>query len=263
MSLSGLTLPEDEVHLWVTFPKEIQQPDLLRQYHAMMNPDETAKQKRFHFEKHRHQYLLTRAVIRSLLSRYLSRPPAEWAFETNRYGRPHLLPALNETALRFNLSHSEGIIVCGLVRNREIGVDVEYVQRGGDLVNVADRFFSPQEVQDLHKLPEAQHIDRFFDYWTLKESYIKARGMGLSIPLDQFSFHLDDGPGIRISIDARQNDPPERWQFRQWRLDDRYKIALALERDPGRAFRVVLHRWVPLLSEEPLDCQALRNGFDR
>ncbi len=262
MALDRLTLPEDEVHLWLACPEEIQDPDLLARYHAIMSPEEAVKQKRFHFERHRHQYLITRAIIRTQLSRYAPVAPADWVFETNEYGRPHIAPVHDVPPLHFNLSHTDGLIACAIVLGREVGVDVEDVARGGDLVSVADRFFSPSEVRDLHQLPESRHMDRFFDYWTLKESYIKARGMGLSIPLEQFSFHLGDGPDIRITIDPRQNDPPERWQFRQWRLGERHKIALTLEREPGVSFRVVVRNLVPLARETSSECEDLRNGFD-
>ena len=262
MVLTPLQRPENEVHLWLAFPDEIRDPGLLTRYHAMLNPEEAAKQKRYHFEKHRHQYLVTRAVIRTQLSRYANVAPEDWVFEANEYGRPHLAPIHPGPHPRFNLSHTDGLIVCAVVFGRELGVDVENVQRGGDLINVADRFFSPTEVEDLHKLPESQHIDRFFDYWTLKESYIKARGMGLSIPLEQFSFHLDQTPAIKITIDPRQNDRNERWQFRQWRIGENYKIALALEREPGRAFKVRMRKLTPLVSETPFSCEEIRNGFD-
>ncbi len=261
MNLPALALPNDEVHLWLVFPKEIRDPSLLAAYHRLMSPEETVKQKRFHFEKHRHQCLVTRATVRTVLSRYEDVAPADWVFEKNKYGRPHIAP-FHRVSLKFNLSHTDGLIVCAVVRDREMGVDVEDIKRGGDLIDVADRFFSPGEVHDLHQLPVSRHMDRFFDYWTLKESYIKARGMGLSIPLEQFSFHIGDGPEIRISIDPGQNDPPARWQFRQWSIGEQYKIALALERVTGTSFRVKLRKLTPMVLDAPFSCKELRNGFD-
>lgn len=264
MNPSPLNLSPNQVDLWLVYPEEIKDPFLLERYHALMNPTEKEKQARFHFERHRHQYLLTRATIRSLLSRYMPEvSPAGWAFEENKYGRPHIAPQLNSKNIHFNLSHTESLIVCGVVRELEIGVDVENIERGGDLINIADRFFSPSEVQDLHQLSSNLHTDRFFDYWTLKESYIKARGMGLSIPLEQFSFHIGEGHKIDISIDAKQNDPPERWQFRQWRAGSEYKIAMTLERRPGVHFDVNLRKLVPFTSQTGTICTDLRNGFDR
>ncbi len=258
-----LELPPNEVHLWFAFPDEIQDRVLLQRYHELLTPEEAKQQQRFHFEKHRHQYLVTRAVIRSLLSRYESLPPADWRFEKNKYGRPHLSAIHRVKPLRFNLSHTEGLIACAVVLGREVGVDVEDIQRGGDLIQIADRFFSPTEVADLMALPEKYQESRFFDYWTLKESYIKARGMGLSIPLDQFSFHLrQEEPNLAISIDERQNDPPARWQFKQWELAPSFKAALALEREAGAHFEVIIRKTVPLREDADVELHELRGNFD-
>ncbi len=260
-----LELADDEVHVWLTFPEEIRAPSLLARYHALLNPEEAAQQKRYHFERHRHQYLLTRALCRTLLSRYdPSHGPAEWRFEKNEYGRPHIAPEQNSANLRFNLSHTDGLIACAVVRGREVGVDCEDIKRGGDLISIADRYFSPSEVADLHTVPPARQEFRFFDYWTLKESYIKARGMGLSIPLDQFSFHIDeDAKDIGLTVDPRQNDPAERWQFRQWHFGDRFKVSLCLERRPGVSFKTALRQCAPFAVDEPFPCDDLRNGFDK
>jgi 4'-phosphopantetheinyl transferase len=263
MHLPKIDLPGNQVHLWAAHPEQITDPHLIHHYHRLLEPGEQTKQRRFHFEKHRHAYLITRAAVRTLLSRYTGLPATDLRFEENEYGRPHLRPDCNPENLHFNISHTDGLIVVAVVRNREIGVDVEYIQRGGDLINIADRYFSEQEVKDLHKLPDREHIDRFFDYWTLKESYIKARGMGLSIPLGQFTFHLDGNPPIHISVDPAQNDPPGKWQFRQWRVDERFKIALALEREPGKVFDAVLRETVPLSADRPYQPQPLRDGFDK
>lgn len=263
MSSAKLSLPDHEVHLWAAHPPKITDPSLLARYHQWLNPREQEKQRRFHFEKHRHAYLITRAVIRDLLARYTGTQPSTLAFGENEYGRPYLVPDQNNLGLHFNISHTDGLIVVGVVKGREIGVDVEFIQRGGDLVNIADRYFSEQEVSDLHALPEREHTDRFFDYWTLKESYIKARGMGLSIPLGEFTFHLDGDIPIRISVDPRQKDPPNRWQFKQWRIGDRFKIALAVERQTGHTFETVFREIVPLSREAPYRPEPLRDGFDK
>lgn len=262
-ALDRLELSENEVHLWFAFPNEIRDEALLQRYHGFLTPEEAHQRQRFHFEKHRHQYLITRALIRTLLSRYEHLAPADWRFEKNQYGRPHISPTHTVKPLHFNLSHTEGLIACAVVLNREVGVDVEDIRRGGDLIQIADRFFSPREVEDLMALPAEHQESRFFDYWTLKESYIKARGMGLSIPLDQFSFHLErNQPRMAISIDERQNDPPERWQFKQWELAPGYRAALALERKPGLHFPIIIRKTVPLQGDAPIELRETRGNFD-
>ncbi|MGH9333944.1 MAG: 4'-phosphopantetheinyl transferase family protein, partial [Vicinamibacteria bacterium] len=154
----------------------------------------------------------------------------------------------DERPLRFNLSHTSGLIVCLVARGRQVGVDVEDRSRGGELLDVADRFFSPFEVQALRALPEEDQIDRFFFYWTLKESYIKARGLGLAIPLSQFSFDLDaeNYKGIRVLFDSELDDEPERWRFSALSYGRRHAIASTLELEDERDFTLKLRETTPL-----------------
>ena len=258
--MPNMTLAPDQVHLWFAIPETITDPHLIKAYHRFMNEKEVVKQARFHFERHRHQYLVTRALIRTTLSQYAAVRPEDWCFVENKYGRPALDPKHGQD-LHFNLSHTDGLIACAVVRGREIGVDVENISRGGDLVGIADRFFSKQEVDDLHQVPTTRQEDRFFDYWTLKESYIKARGMGLSIPLGEFSFHISDvHQDIAISIDPKQQDLPERWQFHQWRYQENHKIALCVENAPSPQMEIVLRSIVPLMATKPFSGEKFRSS---
>ena len=211
--LPTLELNPNEIHLWFAFPDEIQATDLLFAYEKLMTEDEHTKQRRFYFARHRHQYLIARALVRSTLSRYTGIEPCCWRFSKNKYGRPEILSPKGLRPLRFNLSHTDGLIVCAVVLRQDIGVDVEDMERKNTPLKCADRFFSSQEVRDLYKLSESMKRDGFYDYWALKESYIKARGMGLSIPLEQFSFHIAENEPLRISFDPRLEDDPDHWQF--------------------------------------------------
>lgn len=241
-----LTCGPDEIHIWLAYSGDITDPDLLARYKRWLNPEEAQKQQRFYFEKDRHQYLVTRGFIRSLLTRYVPHiQPAMWQFETNKYGRPHIKPDPDIPKLHFNISHTQGLVAIAVTHDREIGVDVETITRDGDQVKIADRFFSAAEVAELHTLPAVRQKDRFFDYWTLKESYIKARGMGLSIPLGEFSFILGPRPQIGIEIDPNQNDDPQRWAFRTWRVSQIHKMALTVERKAGRGLDLRIRETVP------------------
>src|SRR6185436_18685723 len=102
-----------------------------------------------------------------------------------------------EPRLHFNLTNTRGLVACAVsVAHAEVGVDAEALDRSGETVAIADRYFSTEEVRALRALPESAQRQRFFAYWTLKESYIKARGLGLRLPLDQFSFRLGESIGI-------------------------------------------------------------------
>lgn len=240
---------ETEAHLWIARPGEIRDPELLLGYDALLTLDEREKVSRYRFEKDRHTSLVTRALVRTVLSRYAEASPGDWRFVANVYGRPEIQEPREERSLRFNLSHTEGLVVCLVSRDREVGVDVEDRTRGGDLLDIADRFFSPFEVKALRALPPEEQMDRFFFYWTLKESYIKARGMGLALSLSAFSFDLDSpGSGIRVFFDPSLEDDPGRWQFSAMSYGRRHAIAAGVESKRDRDVRIVVRETVPLRS---------------
>jgi 4'-phosphopantetheinyl transferase len=139
------------------------------------------------------------------------------------------------------------LAACIVALDRAVGVDVENCERSGNLLGVADRFFSPSEVGALQGLPADEQWRRFFCYWTLKESYIKAKGKGLAIPLGQFSFDLDrvDGSGIHISFDPRLRDDPASWQFVLFSYGRRHTVAAGIRRR-GRDLRLRVRETVPL-----------------
>lgn len=245
-----LSLLPDEVHLWVVEPERVLEPRLLTAYLGMLNAEERERHQRFRFEKHRHQFLVSHAFVRTTLSRYAPVPREAWRFSTNAYGRPEIF-AGQAPRLRFNLSHTDGMAVCAVALDMDVGADVEHSGRPGQTVELADSFFAPAEVRALRALPPESQRERFFDYWTLKESYIKARGAGLSLPLDQFAFHLEPGCAPRISFDARMVDTPEAWQFIQVRLGAEHPSAVAARRARGQPLRLRCQRTVPLASDEP------------
>jgi 4'-phosphopantetheinyl transferase len=248
----------DEIHLWFAFPDEIREIALLEKYRCLLSPDETERQQRFCFEKHRHQFLVAHALVRTMLSRFSGTAPEKFRFNKNRYGRPEIADAENTPPVRFNLTHTDGLIACAVVLKHDIGVDVEDMERKTITPGLAERFFSGREVQDLNRLSEPGKRDRFFDYWTLKESYIKARGMGLSIPLDQFSFYLKENEPVHISFDPRLDDDPNCWQFWLMRPTGRHKAALSVCSGSDTVNRLISKRVVPLWENHDFDCNLIR-----
>ena len=221
-------LADDDVHVWLVFSGEVRDPAVLGRYAALLAPDERARHDRFVFEKDRHQFLVTRGVVRTLLGRYLDVDPAACVFVADQYGRPALShPSGSEIA--FNISHTRGLVVCAIAREPEIGVDVEDASRGVG-PDLARRFFSPSEADALDRLDEPARTARFFEYWTLKEAYIKARGMGLSLPLDGFSMAWRDDGSPCIRFTSAIEDDPEAWQFAQFRPGPQYQMAVAVRR---------------------------------
>ena len=253
-----MKLPRDEIHLWFAFPEEIRDEALLTEYLEFLTPEEKARQKRFYFERHRHQYLITRAMVRTILSRYAHPAPQEWRFGTNPYGRPEIELPREFPFPNFNLSHTEGIIACALVWGDDIGVDIENTKRREINPAVADRFFSPDEVRCLNDLPPSRKKRRFFEFWTLKEAYIKARGMGLSIPLDRFSFQVKDHRPLHIAFDPSVEDVPADWQFWLLQPTRRHIAAIALRQAQRVYMKLIVKKTVPLGVTQPFDCNVLK-----
>src|SRR5687768_11680228 len=146
-----------------------------------MTEEERATEQRFVFPHDRHRHRVTRALVRSVLAEELGLPPSEIRFELNGYGRPELAAHHTSSGLSFNLSHTRDAIVLATSRDGVVGIDVEDHTRSGATLDIAEQFFSRPEVEALAAVaPEGQRA-RFYQVWTLKEAYIKARGMGLSL----------------------------------------------------------------------------------
>ncbi|MEJ2124646.1 MAG: 4'-phosphopantetheinyl transferase superfamily protein [Alphaproteobacteria bacterium] len=185
-----------------------------------------------------------------MLSRYGSLPPEAWRFSATKFGRPFVVdddPALQD--LRFNLSHSGDTVIMGVSRGAEIGIDVEDLNRNVPL-EIATSYFTADEVQQLKALPPEQQPRRFLELWTLKESYIKARGKGLSIPLDQFGFDLSAGDRLTAHFDSSLHPQQTRWRFWQWQPCSGSIAALCVEDTPGMNWQVKARAIIPFVLEE-------------
>jgi 4'-phosphopantetheinyl transferase len=254
-----IPLPPAEIHLWLAFYDEITDERLLSDYRALLNYEEKEQQSRFYFAKDRLRYLVTRALVRTVLSRYVLLDPREWVFSTNEYGCPEVANAqAREACLWFNISHTDNLIVLGVTKGRALGVDVENVWAREVSIDIADRFFAPTEVTDLSGVPPQHQQYRFFEYWTFKESYIKARGMGLSLPLDKFSFHYAYDRAVEIAIDPELADDAARWQFWQFQPRSEYLVAICAERVGDQSPKLIVRQAVPMLSEKSFTPEFLR-----
>lgn len=254
-----IPLTPAEIHLWLAFYDEITDERLLSDYRALLNSAEKEQQSRFYFAKDRLRYLVTRALVRTVLSRYVLIDPREWVFSTNAYGCPAIAnPEGRKACLSFNISHTDSLIVLGVTKRRALGVDVENFRVREVSIDIADRFFAPTEVVALNNVPPQQQQYRFFEYWTFKESYIKARGMGLSLPLDKFSFHYPHDRAVKIAIDPELADDAARWQFWQFQPRPEYLAAICGERVGDQPPRLIVREAVPMLSEKSFVPQFLR-----
>jgi 4'-phosphopantetheinyl transferase len=185
---------------------------------------------RFRFESDRRKFCVARASLRLILARYLKIKPNLLEIETGDYGKPYLVDRKASQGLRFNLSHSHELALIAIARDREIGVDVEYVRPNFVTDEIAGHFFSTAEAEELRALPFAQKAESFFRCWTRKEAYIKARGEGLHCALDQFDVSLaPDSPAALLNsrIDSEE---PSRWSFQDLFPQPGYAATVAVER---------------------------------
>ncbi len=205
--------------------------DVVAALSTQLTDEELARGARFVRAVDRATFVIARALVRATLSAYGPTAPRDWRFETNSHGCPFVVAAQAGTPrLTFNLSHTAGLVALAVTRGRLVGVDVEGV---GRVVreDVAGRFFAPTEVRDLRALPVDVQPRAFFDYWTLKEAYIKARGMGLAIPLADFAFTLAPPAAPTIQFVDGFDDRPERWQFWQAWPTAEHRLSLAVTRE--------------------------------
>lgn len=200
---------------------------------ALLSADETVRYNRYLVPEAAATFLAARMLLRSVLSQYAALPPAAWRFETNRFGRPHIANTDAPRGLTFNLSHKPGCVTCLIGAGRELGVDVEDSAAGRtNFLETAGRFFSSPEAAALRHLPDEPRRQRFYELWTLKESYMKARGVGLSLGLSRFSFSVEGGRAT-VRFAEGFDDRAEAWDFRLFRPDERHVIATSVRHTPA------------------------------
>lgn len=243
-----MVIPDSQVDLWCAFLDEAKAPDLDQRYRSILSTEEAQRYARFHFEKDRRQFLLTRALVRDVLSRYVAVEPSRLVFTRNEYGKP----ALAEPAacpVVFSLSHTKGLSVCAVASAQMIGVDVERLDRTNCHPDVANRFFAPSEAAYLEGLDGDQRRLEFLRLWTLKEAYVKARGKGLSIPLNSFAVACPPGQQARVSSQDVAPRNAADWRVLQVRLGGSFQIAIAVSMTERQGCAVRLTTLRPFTKE--------------
>jgi 4'-phosphopantetheinyl transferase len=206
-----------------------QPADVVTDLRGVLSPGEIERADRFRVDRGAEQYIVGRGALRRLLERYTGVPAKELAFDLNEFGKPELAGS----EIMFNLSHSHGLALFAVTRGRAIGIDIERIREEMTIGKIARRFFSPAEASALSALPAHQQAEAFFNCWTRKEAWIKARGQGLSIALNSFEVSL--APGEPARLRATRPDPEEasRWSFVALACEPGYAAALAVAGEIG------------------------------
>jgi 4'-phosphopantetheinyl transferase len=231
--------PEGEVHVWRTtldWPEKS-----IAGLAPGLTADEQQRMHTFRFEQDRKRYLIGRGLLRKVLARYLKVAPHELCFDYTSFGKPHLAAGLAEP-LQFNVSHSGELLLIAVAEGRALGIDVEQVRTDIDAAAIAAHFFSANEQSALAKLAGTVQVNAFFDCWARKEAFIKAKGDGLSLPLDQFDVSLMPGERARLLETRPDSAEALRWCLVELDVAAGYKAALAVE---GSGWTLKCWDWRP------------------
>ena len=242
-------------------------PELQQAYKRLLSSSELTRYEQFCFDRDKRRFLVTRALVRSVLGSYTGTPPEALVFCTGTYGRPELRSSLNlERPLRFNVSHTDSVAVLAVTYDSAIGVDVASAAQAESLVLTQQQFLSPFESARLRRLSPAQRRKELLALWTLKEAYTKACGLGLILPFTALTFDLSNGFHLSASFGAGIGDHSARWSFYLLKASDDHRLSLCVERSPdpqhhdsqrydpqpsGPQSFIEASRVVPLVSHDP------------
>lgn len=215
------------------------------------------RHRRFYRLEDRDSFLLSHVMVREVLAGYDGIPALSRLIQQREHGKPYIAPACNPTALEFNLSHSGDWAVLLVARGvASVGVDVEQHRPDRDLGALARRNFAAAENLQFEALgggATPAGVRAFFDFWSLKEAFVKAHGRGIALGLGRFSFSLggDDPERPPFAADAQVEPDPQRWHFRLCRGLSDYSVALAADQQPGS---------LAFLGFDPLNHRTARFG---
>ena len=209
-------------------------------YNRFLSDQELEKSKRFYFEKDQRRYVQSHAILRMILGEILGVSPITLQFISNRFGKPYISSQHGYSELFFNLSHSQSGVVIAVSQGIECGVDIEYQRDVFPSREIAEHFFSKVEIRSLLALPPEQQKEGFFNCWTRKEAFIKAKGQGLTIPLDSFDVSLVPGEAARLLQSRLEPDDSERWSLVHLDTWNQYSSALCAQ---SKNISYVIEEW--------------------
>jgi 4'-phosphopantetheinyl transferase len=232
-----------DAHVWVCSVPALALSGHLAGYPALLSTQENDRASRYRHAVDRESYLAAHGLLRTALSWCEPTVAAQqWRFMTGPYGRPEVASPDPSGWLRFNISHTDGLVGCVVTAASDCGIDVERWDRRTDVMSLTRGVLSVREFTELMDLPAADRGRRFHEHWVLKEAYVKARGLGMHLPLDRCGFLLG-GKTVR----ARLPESTAPWVFDLWRPTSRHVAALALRSLHGASPQPVRHTGSPPL----------------
>lgn len=206
----------------------------------VLDTQERAQAARFVRPADRELYRAAHVLLRRALSHHAPVDPAAWRFSRGAYGRPEIAAPGSPTGegLHFSLAHTRGLVCCAVTGETAVGIDAECERPLSDALDLARRFFSPVEAAALAALPPAERTQGFFAFWTLKESFVKALGLGLAMGLDRFAFRLAAGRPGSIDLTLAPPCAHSDWRFVLLRIEREHTLAAGVRARAGARFCV-------------------------
>jgi 4'-phosphopantetheinyl transferase len=219
-------ISSDEVHLWCLFLNEVNTH--IELFQKILSVDEMERATKFHFEKDRRKFIMARGALRKILGYYLTMKPQEINFEYTSFGKPIIADKQNNDNINFNLSHSDELVLYAVTRNRKIGIDVECIRNNIDVLQVANKFFSSNEIAVLQNTDKENRHKEFFQLWTRKEALIKGLGEGISFPLEQIDVSLiNENSSSPVILPGKYKECLE-WYVQDLFQENDYVAAIAV-----------------------------------
>lgn len=232
---------DNQVQLWLAPVAPAYDAAVLTRYESLLNAEERARWQRFLYPADRQRFLVARAFVRMVLADCLGHSdPATLQFTQTQHGKPELAGS-HAKKLQFNLSHTDALLALAVSRAHVVGVDVESLTRKVELQALSQRYFATHEHEELQDMDGPAQRERFFALWTLKEAWLKARGLGLRVPLDDFSFSFA-GKHPVIEVGPQLDERPQEWQFRMLSREQ-FRIALAVKVVSAQPLQVQVRDW--------------------
>jgi 4'-phosphopantetheinyl transferase len=219
-------LEPGELRVYYAFTSDLDESER-RRCQALLSEEELTRHARFRFEQDQDSFLVAHALTRTMLADALGVGASELQFEQGKNGRPELARPATAPRLRFNLSHTRGLVACGLALELDIGVDVEHRDRRVEIDTLSQRVFSDSERHGLDALAGDAQRRRFFELWTLKEAYLKATGDGISRELQAISIGIHANAKPTIAFSPPNGDTGERWLMHVQEVADGFALAVA------------------------------------
>ena len=231
-------LTHADLHVWSA---SLEQPaEVVEKLRATLSSEESARAERFRFAQHRRFFITSQGILRNLLSRYLEIEPGQIELEYTQTGKPYLASQDGSAGVSFNLSHSGNRVIYAITRNRQVGVDIEFIHSIEDMDLIARRNFSRDEYEDFRSTGQVDRMRAFFNCWTRKEAFIKAIGDGLSFPLQDFTVSLLPGKTAKLLSVASNDNEAARWSMFDLQVANGYTAALVVE---GSGFTIQQREW--------------------